>query len=108
MKTWLERTDEARAKPRWGITSRGYTDEDRRLAFPLATCAVGETAARYGVSVCALVERAGSKQGHKVYLGSRFLVAVLSDDYDAALRILGELDDLALALKREGTANGEG
>ena len=93
--TWRERIVAARERG-------GFTNEDRRLAKELDTCAVGEMSLRSGVSY-------GKLTGPEVQvvswapcctLGLAFFGAVLRNEYGFADHVLDQIEDRALELKR--------
>jgi hypothetical protein len=94
--TWRERIVAARAAGR-------FTDADQRFAASWMTCAVGEQRHAHPDVVVALQPDSWvfDPIDRELYtLGVRFPRAVLTHDVDAAERLLDQIEDRVLALKR--------
>jgi hypothetical protein len=108
MKTWRERIAEA-------VRRGGFTEEDRYLACASSTCAVGEVSQRYGWEsmdgVYVRTRLSGEPEASStcpnwtmgVRHSSAFTGCVITGDVRGAERLLDEIEDRALALKREQT-----
>lgn len=91
---WRERNQMARERGR-------YSEDDLIFWRSPASCPVGECITRMGLSSaawCSLARMGGP--GHLDF-SSRFFDAMIFRHFDVAEKILDDLDDAALTLKRE-------
>ena len=99
MKTWRERIVEARERG-------AFTREDLALWGLGSTCFVGEQRERYGIMFnlemtgVGLESLARPEDSHHT-LQTKILRALSSNDFNEAERLLDQVEDRALELKRE-------
>ena len=99
-KTWRERLIAAR--------SRGYfTQEDCALASDWNQCAVGEQRAIAPTVVLCTSLLLGPEDETLYELGRKFYAAIKAGDIDEAERILDEIEDWILEMKRRAAYEAE-
>ena len=97
METWRERIVAARARG-------GFTEEEKRTIVDCESCFWADVRADFGVEPCSPLELALLNDPVLERLVfRRAIAAVAKDDMDRAERILDQMYDRMLTLKREAT-----